>query len=82
MAIRTFEQCAFDYKDLSDKEDELLVQILDLSMAVDYAAAVGTDEEFAEAKTKLAMAEARLDEVLKAQAEVDLDFDAYFQDAA
>jgi len=82
MTTRTFEQCAFDYKDLSDKEDVLLEQILNLSMAVDYAAAVGTDEEFAEAKAKLAMAEAQLDEVLKAQAEVDIDFDSYFQIAA
>lgn len=82
MARRTFAQCSFEYKDLWDKETLLLEQILGLSLDVDFAAAVGTDEEFVEAKAKLAMVEAQLDEVLKAQEGLSIDFDAYFPAAA
>lgn len=78
MTKRTFAQCSFEYKDLWDKESQLLEEILNLSLDVDFAAAVGTDQEFVEAKTKLAMAEAQLDAVLKAQGDLNIDFDAYF----
>lgn len=82
MANRTFKQCAFKYKDLWDKESLLLEEILGLSLDVDFAAATGTDEEFVQAKTKLADAEAELDVVLKAQEGLSIDFDAYFPVAA
>lgn len=82
MAKRTFAQCSFEYKDLWDKETLLLGEILGLSLDVNFAAAVGTDKEFVEAKTKLAEAEAKLDAVLKAQEGLSIDFDAYFPAAA
>lgn len=82
MAKRTFAQCSFEYKDLWDKETLLLEEILGLSLDVDFAAAVGTDEEFVQAKAKLAEAEAQLDVVLKAQEGLSIDFDAYFPVAA
>lgn len=82
MAKRTFAQCSFEYKDLWDKETQLLGEILGLSLDVDFAAAVGTNEEFAQAKAKLAAVEAQLDEVLKAQEGLSIDFDAYFPAAA
>lgn len=82
MPSRTFEQCSFEYKDLWDKESLLLEEILGLSLDVDFAAATGTDEEFVNAKTKLAEAEAKLDVVLKAQEGLIIDFDAYFPAAA
>jgi hypothetical protein len=82
MAKRTFAQCSFGYKDLWDKESQLLDEILKLSLDVDFAAAVGTDQDFVKAKARLAMAEANLDAVLKVQGDLGLDFDAYFPAAA
>jgi len=82
MAKRTFAQCSFEYKDLWDKETKLLDKILGLSLDVDFAAAVGTDQEFVKAKARLAMAEAELDAVLTLQGDLGLDFDAYFPAAA
>ena len=82
MAKRTFAQCSFGYKDLWDKESQLLEEILNLSLDVDLAAAAGTDQEFVETKTKLAMAEVQLDAVLKLQGDLGMDFDAYFPAAA
>lgn len=78
MPKRTFAQCSFEYKDLWDKESQLLEEIVRLSLDVDFAAAVGTDQEFVEAKARLAMAEVQLDAVLKAQGGLSIDFDAYF----
>lgn len=82
MTKRTFAQCSFEYKDLWDKESKLLDKILGLSLDVDFAAAVGTDQEFVKAKARLAMAEAELDAILKVQGDLGLDFDAYFPAAA
>lgn len=78
MTKRTFAQCSFEYKDLWDKESQLLEEILNLSLDVDFAAAVGTDQDFVKAKARLATAEANLDAVLKVQGDLGLDFDAYF----
>lgn len=80
MANRTFSACFFAYQDLSKKEDLVIAEILNLSIDLEFAAAIGTDEEFVETKSKLAAAEARLDEILKELKELDKDFEPHLQD--
>ncbi len=70
----SFGACFFAYKDLAEQEGLVVEEILSLSVDVDWAAALGTDEEFAQAKAKLAAAEARLDEILKEHRKLDEDF--------